>query len=435
MSMPELNRTIAIVGLGYVGLPLANAFIEKGFQVIGIDVDPDKVNLLSSGIGYLPDFPQEAHLAALSQGRFVPTTDYSQLRHAECAVICVPTPITGQGEPDLSCLIEAGQEISKHLQSGQLIILESSTYPGTTREVLKPLLEQSHLQAGEQFYLGYSPERIDPGNKQFALNKVPKLISGISPECIRRTKELYALIFDNLVLVSSPETAEIAKLLENSYRLINISFINEIAMICDRMKLDVWEVIDAAGTKPYGYAAFYPGPGAGGHCIPVDPLYLAWRAKQFDSNSMMIDAAIQINQRISPYIAEQLNHIIAQRSQGKSLADARILIYGIAYKKNTNDARESGALALFRLLRELGADVCYHDPNIPIIRIGSEPVQSIALTPSSVSQFDCVVIACDHSALPLQLLGDFAPLIYDTRNVTQGLKGKAAIYRLGEGVS
>lgn len=433
MTSISTNRTIAVIGLGYVGLPLAIVFMEKGFKVIGVDIDAEKVDLLRKGISYLPDIKNEAIQAFLSQGSFFPTTDYAQLQHAESVIICVPTPITPLYDPDLSFLIEAGIAVSKNLQRNQLIILESSTYPGTTSEVLKPLLEQSELKAGEQFYLGYSPERIDPGNK-LPLELVPKIISGLSPECLHKIQELYQHVFAKLVTVSSLEAAEFTKLLENSYRLINVSFINEIAMICERMKLDVWEVIEAAGTKPYGFTPFYPGPGAGGHCIPVDPLYLTWRAKQYNTNSFFIDTAIHINNKMPHYIVEQLNRLIPLYHQGKRLKDADILLYGIAYKRNTGDSRESGALRLFHLLREAGAAVRYHDPYIPMIRIGSEDVRSVELNQESVRQADCVVIATDHSNLPLQLMVNCAPLIYDTRNVTKGLKGNAKIFRLGDGI-
>lgn len=434
MTTAGEKRTIAIVGLGFVGLALAMLFVRKGFKVIGIEVDAEKVDLLCKGISYLPDLRHKTIQAAVLRGNLVPTTDYAHLRLAESVIICVPTPATPQHVPDLSFLIEAGTAVSKHLRRNQLIILESSTYPGTTREILLPLLEQSKLKAGKHFYLGYSPERIDPGNNRIPLARIPKVVSGLTPECVRRIQELYQHVFTELVTVSSPESAEFAKLLENSYRLINISFINEIAIVCDRMKLDVWEVIEAAGTKPYGFMPFYPGPGAGGHCIPVDPLYLSWRAKQYNADSRLIDMAVQINNNMPRYIVEQLHRLIPLFHQGKQLKETNILLYGMAYKRNTGDVRESAALELFRCLREAGAAVRYHDPYIPMIRIGPNSVHSTELNRESVCQADCVVIATDHSELPLQFIADCAPFIYDTRNMTKGLKGKAKIVRLGEGI-
>ncbi|MDQ8735751.1 nucleotide sugar dehydrogenase [Paenibacillus sp. LHD-38] len=431
---PKTNteqRTVAIIGQGYVGLPLALLFVKKGFHVLGIDLDRRKIEMLRKGKSYITEIPDSDIQEAISSARFTPTDQFSFMEAAEAIVICVPTPLTSYGTPDLSYLTQAAGEIGGRLQKGQLVILESSTYPGTTREVLLPVLNKTGLQVGSDFFVAYSPERVDPGNEEYPVEKIPKVVSGITPSCMGRVEELYGQLFIKVHPISSTDAAEMTKLLENSYRLINISFINELAMICDVLNLNLWEIIEAASSKPFGFKAFYPGPGIGGHCIPVDPSYLLWKIKQFGINSDFIQISNAVNHMMPLYIMRQLKQHLEQ----KSLTGSRILVYGAAYKRDIADYRESASLELMHMLQIEGADVFYHDPFIPSLQLGDNKFESLELTEETLSKMDCVVIATDHSSMPLELLLEHAPLIYDTRNVTRSLKGKAKIVRLGGGYS
>lgn len=424
------KQTIAVIGLGYVGLPLALSMVNKGFHVVGIDLDHRKIELLQKGCSYIPDIKDFVIQSAVASHRFTTTGEYDAIECADTIIICVPTPLTVYHTPDLSYLTKAGKAISYRIKTGQLVILESSTYPGTTKEVLQPILEESMLKVGNDIFLGFSPERIDPGNKHYTIDTIPKVISGITQECVRRVHDLYSQIFDNVVAVSSTETAELTKLLENSYRFINISFINEFAMLCDAMNINVWEVIEAASSKPYGYSAFYPGPGVGGHCIPVDPLYLQWKAKQFGFDSRFIELSNEVNHRIPTYIVQQIKSLLAPF---KTLRDSNILIYGVAYKRNISDVRESSALQLMELLLFEGVHLSYHDPFVPSVWIGGHQMNSVEMTDEILQNNDCVVIATDHSCIPLLQIIEHSSLVFDTRNATQGMKGKAKVYRLGGG--
>ncbi|WP_246096597.1 nucleotide sugar dehydrogenase [Paenibacillus sinopodophylli] len=425
------QRTVAIIGLGYVGLPLALLFARKGFHVLGIDLDQHKIEKLSSGESYILEVKDVEIQEAIAAKRLTPTVEYSQIDTAEAVIICVPTPLTAYGTPDLSFLTQAAREIGCRLREGQLVILESSTYPGTTREVLLPVLSAFDLVVGVDFHLAYSPERVDPGNQDYRVADIPKVISGITPNCLNRIEELYGCIFTQRHRVSTTDAAEMTKLLENSYRLINISFINELAMICDVLALNLWEIIEAASTKPFGFKAFYPGPGAGGHCIPVDPAYLAWKIKQYGIKSDFIQISNTVNRMMPMYMTQQLKLHLAP----KSLSSARILVYGAAYKRDIADARESAAIELIHMLQLEAGCVMYHDPYVPSIQAGGIMLESVKLDEAMLSQVDCVIIATDHSSLPLQLLLDHAPFIYDTRNVTNGALGKAKIVRFGGGWS
>ncbi|CAM4080268.1 nucleotide sugar dehydrogenase [Paenibacillus alkaliterrae] len=424
-----LKRTVAIVGLGYVGLPLALLFVQKGFHVKGIDLDRSKIEMLTNGLSYFTDIANKDIQAAIASQRLIPSDQYSLISAAEAIILCVPTPLTSHGTPDLSCLTEAAAEISYRLRKGQLIILESSTYPGTTREVLLPHLCKSGLKVGKDFFAAYSPERVDPGNKEYQMENIPKVVSGVTQVCLNRVEELYRHLFVNVHSVSSTDSAEMTKLLENSYRLINISFINELAMICDALGLNVWEIIEAANSKPFGFKAFYPGPGIGGHCIPVDPSYLVWKINQYGMNSDFIQISKAVNHKMPMYIIKQLKRHLSPLT----LANAKVLVYGAAYKPDIADYRESASIELIHLLQLEGADAAYHDPYVPSIHAGGHKLESIPLTEETVKKMDCIIIATDHSSLPLPLLLEHASFIYDTRNVTYGATSKAKVLRLGGG--
>jgi UDP-N-acetyl-D-glucosamine dehydrogenase len=422
-------QSIAIVGLGYVGLPLAITFIKKGITVLGIDLDVNKLECLRAGRSYLPDISDETVNWATEQQHLIVTNDYTAVQKIEAVIICVPTPLDQDHNPDLRYLEQVGRSLSPQLSHGQLIVLESSTYPGTTREVLMPLLEQEGRKVGTDIFLAYSPERIDPGNKQYPLEAIPKVISGVTEQCLQRIFNLYSKVFNKLIQVSSTEAAEMSKLLENSYRFINISFINEFAMICEKMNINVWEVIEAARTKPYGYSAFYPGPGIGGHCIPVDPLYLQWRSKQFGLTSRFIEFAQLINLAMPRYIIDQVKACLSV----PSLVNTNILVVGIAYKRDIGDTRESSAIEMLKLLLEEEATLTYHDPHVAEVQIGGHAMTSVELSEQNLKAMDCVLLATNHTELPIQFVLDHSAFVFDTRNMTEGYKGKARIVRLGEG--
>lgn len=420
---------VGIIGLGFVGLPLAFAFIHKGFHVIGIDLDGSKIKELNEGRSYIQDIKDEEISLAITSGMLIVSKNYRDLREARSIIICVPTPLTPRHTPDLSYLTDSCNRLSSLLERGQLIILESSTYPGTTEEVVKPILERSSMMIGTDIYLAYSPERIDPGNK-LSIDQIPKVVSGVTEQCLEKVSQLYEQIFEKIVPISTTQAAETTKLLENTYRLINISFINEFAQICDRMGVDIWEVIDAASTKPYGFTAFYPGPGVGGHCIPVDPLYLQWKAKAFGIESQFITLSHQINEAMPTYVLEQIK---SQFHPFKALLGMDILIYGVAYKKDTPDARESPAIALIQLLIKEGARVTYHDPYIASIRLDSTTMNSVEITQETLQSQDCIVIHTDHTQIPIADIVKYSPMVFDTRNATKRWKANSKVIKLGGG--
>jgi len=405
---------ISIVGLGYVGLPLALEFAKAGLTVFGIEQNPVKVEKINRGESYIEDVDSKELSTVVSNGKLKAFTDFYPVKDSDAIVICVPTPLTIHKEPDISYIVNVTGEIAKFLKKGHLVVLESTTYPGTTEEVVLPILEKSGLKAGIDFYLAFSPERVDPGNKEFTMRDIPKVVGGINKESTELAGKLYSYITDKVYPVSSPKVAEMEKLLENIFRLVNISFVNELALLCQRMGIDIWEVISAASTKPYGFMPFYPGPGLGGHCIPIDPFYLSWKAKEYDFDVRFIELAGEINDSMPYYIVDMA--MKALNTQRKALNGSRILIIGVAYKPNVADPRESPALKIIPELEKLGALVEYYDPYIREIKIGDKIYDSAVLTEEKINSSDCILIVTDHNNIDYNLLYKNAKLIVDTRN-------------------
>jgi UDP-N-acetyl-D-glucosamine dehydrogenase len=415
MEHSRAIESVGIVGLGYVGLPLAVAFSGAGLPVVGVDSDERKVVSLENGASYIEDIPDEAVRTATSGGRFVATTDYSRLREVEAVLICLPTPLNENREPDLSILVSGIESVARNLRENALVVLESTTYPGTTREVLLPILEREGRRVGRDFHLAFSPERVDPGNRKYTLKNTPKVVGGITGECVLRAEALYSRVSDEIHAVSSPESAEMSKLLENVFRGVNIALVNELAILCDRMGVDVWEVIEAASTKPFGFMSFYPGPGLGGHCIPVDPFYLSWRARAYDMNAEFIELAGRVNVNM-PYHA--LGRIAsALNSEEKAVKGSRILLLGMSYKPNVGDIRESPSLKILDLLLESGARAVYHDPYVP--DLPKRKLSSVEITRRALESADCVVIATDHASVDLELVVEAASKVVDLRNAVR----------------
>jgi len=406
---------IGIVGLGYVGLPLAVAFAEAGHDVVGLDVDPAKVEALNDGRSYVEDVADSA-LSALGE-RLRASGEYAELGDCEALVICVPTPLTSSREPDLTYLLDAATSLSSVLGSGQLVVLESTTYPGTTREQLAPILTGSGLTVGEDLFVAFSPERIDPGRTDYTIRTTPKLVGGLTPACTERARELYSLICDEVVVLSTPEAAELSKLLENVFRSVNIAFVNELAQLCDRLGIDVWEVIDAAATKPFGFMRFDPGPGMGGHCLPVDPFYLAFKAREQDFYPEFIELAGKVNQAQPAFCVERIERILNQRS--KPVKGSKILLLGASYKAGSGDTRESPALTILRLLRALEADVSFHDPFVP--ELPEFGLASVDLD-AGLAAADLVAIVTAHPGLDYAEVVARAACTLDLRGVTRGIE-------------
>jgi UDP-N-acetyl-D-glucosamine dehydrogenase len=405
---------VGIVGLGYVGLPLAVAFCEAGHEVIGLDTDSRKLAALHRGESYVEDITPE-RVSRIGDS-LKPTGRYADLSAAEAVVIVVPTPLTRNREPDLGPLVAAGTSLARVLTEGQLVVLESTTYPGTTRERLVPLLEESGLAAGRDFNVAFSPERVDPGRTDFTLRNTPKLVGALTPACLERAVALYRDVCDEIVELSTPEAAEMAKLLENVFRSVNIALMNELAMICDRMGIDVWEVVEAAATKPYGFTRFDPGPGMGGHCLPVDPFYLSWRAREFDLQTEFIELAGEVNQAMPYFCVEKIAH--ALNDHAKPVRGSRVAIVGVSYKPGVGDLRESPALKIMRLLAERGAELCYHDDyvrELPDVGLSNE------LLPAALAGADAAVIVTAHPELDVESVVRGAPLVVDFRGVTRGI--------------
>jgi UDP-N-acetyl-D-glucosamine dehydrogenase len=406
---------IAIVGAGYVGVPLAQTFAEAGRTVLLVDVDAGRVDRLNRGDSYIEDVPSEA----LSRLPIRATTDYDELRAADAILIALPTPLSKQREPDISIVEAATHEIAKRLRPGHLVVLESTTYPGTTRERVLPILEATGLKAGEDFHLAFSPERVDPGNRDWNTRTVPKIVGGITAGCTEAAAALYGSAIDTIHRVSSPEAAEMTKLLENIFRSVNIALVNELAQLCDRMGMDVWEVVDAAATKPFGFMRFEPGPGLGGHCIPVDPFYLTWKAREFDFYTEFVELAGKVNENM-PYFCRSLVSQALNHGRQRSLKGSRILVLGVAYKADIGDVRESPAVKLIELLRNGGSDVSYHDPHVAEV-----PELGLASVPLEPAAHDCVVIVTAHSSIDYEQLVEEAQLVVDLRNAT-GANGAAS---------
>jgi UDP-N-acetyl-D-glucosamine dehydrogenase len=411
----QATYDVAIVGAGYVGLPLAHVFTEAGKRVVLVDVDPDRVERILAGDSYIEDVPSEVLRAHVAERGLGATTDYDVLRDADAILIALPTPLSRQREPDLSIVLSAGAEISRRLRPGHLVVLESTTYPGTTTGDLRPVLERgSGLVAGEDFHLAFSPERVDPGRTDWTTRNVTKVVGGVNEASTGAAAALYGSAIDRIHRVSSPEAAELTKLLENIFRSVNIALVNELAQLCDRMGIDVWEVVDAAATKPFGFMRFEPGPGLGGHCIPIDPFYLTWKAREYDFTTRFIELAGEINQNMPYYcrsvVSQALNH-----GAGKSLSGSRVLVLGVAYKADIGDVRESPALKLIELLRTAGADVSYHDPHVPVLAEHGLALESVPLEPAA---YDAVAIVTAHSDVDYAQLVDQAQLVVDFRNAT-----------------
>jgi len=424
------NARIGIIGLGYVGLPLVVEFSSAGFDVTGFDLDSTKVRKLRRGISYIGHIPSSKIRECVKKGKFTPTDDFSLIREVDCIIICVPTPLNEHREPDLSYVISTTRTVAGHLRKGQLVILESTTYPGTTDEVMRPILEEGGLKAGKDFFLAYSPEREDPNNREFSTRTIPKVVGGYTKDCLMAAETLYSTIIEKTVPVSSTKTAEATKLLENIYRAVNIALVNEMKMLFDRMGIDVWEVIEASKTKPFGFQAFYPGPGLGGHCIPIDPFYLTWKAREYDFNTRFIELAGEIN-TFMPYFVLQKT-VKALNERGKSIRGAKILILGLAYKRDVDDIRESPSLKLIELFRKEGARVDYNDPHIPEthrMRKYDFKMKSVELSAGKLRRYDCVVIATDHSFYDYPFIVKHASLVIDTRNATAGIRAKRKIVK------
>lgn len=407
--------SIGIVGLGYVGLPLAVAFAEAGEDVIGVDVQPRRVEAIAAGRSHVEDIPDE-RLAAVGD-RVTATTDYEELAAAEAIVICVPTPLTANREPDLGPLRDAGSRLAGVVRAGQLVVLESTTYPGTTREQLRPLLEESGLAAGRDFHLAFSPERVDPGRTDHTLRTTPKIVGGLTETCGDRAMALYGRVCDELVRVSTPEAAEMAKLLENIFRSVNIALVNELAILADRMGIDIWEVVDAAATKPYGFMRFDPGPGMGGHCLPIDPFYLSWRAREFDLTTEFIELAGKVNQHMPYHCVERV--VRALNDAGRAVRGARVVLFGVSYKAGVGDVRESPALKIVSLLHDLGADVVYHDAFVP--ELSAYELSSLSLA-EALDGADMGVIVTAHPGIDWAQVAAELPALVDLRGVTRGLQ-------------
>ncbi len=414
----------AIIGLGYVGLPLLIDFCEAGLAVIGFDIDNQKVNYLKEGKSYISYIPHDVIAKYKEAELMEATTDFSGLSEVENIIITVPTPLTDHREPDLSFVKSTSEVISKNMRKGQLIVLESTTYPGTTREVILPILESSGLKAGEDFSLAYSPERVDPNNQSCNAREIPKVVGGITENCLERAKNLYERVFDEVVPVSSVETAEASKLMENIFRAVNIAMVNEMKMLFDRMGIDVWEVIQASSTKPFGFMPFYPGPGLGGHCIPIDPFYLTWKAREYDFSTRFIELAGEINTQMPYYVVQKV--IGALNERDKSIKGAKVLVLGAAYKKDVDDVRESPAVKILTILKEKGALVNYHDPFIPEIKgMRSYPgldMKSLDLTKQTINEQDCILVVTDHSKIDYDSIVEQSTLVVDTRNACRGIK-------------
>jgi len=425
----DKSAIVGIVGIGYVGLPLAVAFAMAGFKVLGFDIRQRNVDSVNRGKSYIADVSDESLSSVVTENFLEATTDQSRLGEVDAICICVPTPLTSTKDPDLSYVIHESEAISKYLRPGQLVVLESTTYPGTTKQVVLPNLESSGLRCGIDFYLAYSPERVDPGSKGYNVKNTPKIVGGTDPQSTQLTQLLYSQIAGAVFPVSCPEVAEMTKVFENVFRGVNIALVNELARLCERMGLSVWEVIEAASTKPFGYMPFYPGPGVGGHCIPLDPYYLANKARELDFHTRFIELAAEINEHMPYHVVSSILEALSAR--GRSLSEAKVLVLGVAYKKDVEDTRESPALKIIQLLREKGAEVSYNDPYVSQIHVPAGDMESVELSKEYLASMDCIVIAADHSCYDMSEVVARAKLVFDTRGVTRGLKHDN-IVRLGE---
>jgi UDP-N-acetyl-D-glucosamine dehydrogenase len=415
---------VGVIGMGYVGLPLAVEIARSGIKVVGVDVVQSKVEQISRGSSYIPDVPSCELLKHVQSGYFRAGTDFKVLSGLDAIIICVPTPLGKTKDPDLSMVVAAVEKIAENLRTNQLIVLESTTYPGTTEELMLPKLEESGLRVGKDFFLAFSPERVDPGNPVYNTRNTPKVIGGVTPQCLEVASRLYEHFIEKIVPVSSSRAAEMVKLLENTFRSVNIGLVNEVALMCDRLGVSVWEVIEAAGSKPFGFMPFQPGPGLGGHCIPIDPLYLSWKLKTLNYRARFIELASEINADMPHYVVNKINNALNDFS--KSVKNSKILILGVSYKRDIDDLRESPALDVLQLLQQRGAKVMYHDPYIPEIEFDERSLMSIDLD-DGLRQADCTVIVTNHSNLDYQKVVTASKVVIDTRNATKGIQSSNII--------
>jgi UDP-N-acetyl-D-glucosamine dehydrogenase len=421
------NRSarLAVIGLGYVGLPLAVEFAQAGFHVTGIDVDARRVKQLLAGESYIRDVPTRDVAALVRSGHLTATADFSVLKRMNAVNVCVPTPLSKHRDPDMSFIVSASEQVARHIKPGLLVILESTTYPGTTDELILPLLEKTGLKVGRDFFLAFSPERVDPGNARYNTRNIPKVVGGVTPACTEMAARLYAQRLEHVVPVSSPQVAEMVKLLENTFRSVNIGLVNEIALLCKRLKIDVWEVIDAAATKPFGFMPFYPGPGLGGHCIPIDPLYLSWKARASGFEARFIELAGHINAQMPHYVVDLVAQSLNQG--GKSVQGSRVLVLGVAYKADIDDIRESPSLDIMQTLIERGARVEYSDPFVPSLAFAGRRLKSVPLSATSLKRFDCAVIATAHKNVPYASVLRHSRGVVDTRNALKGRRSSKIV--------
>jgi UDP-N-acetyl-D-glucosamine dehydrogenase len=423
-NIADKSALIGIVGLGYVGLPLSLRFSEAGFKVLGFDIDPDKPRQIAAGRSYIRHFSDERVQAAAEQG-FEATTDFSRAASCDVLILCVPTPLDDHREPDLGFVTQTMESLQPYLQKGQLIALESTTYPGTTEEELRPRIESGGFTVGQDLFLVYSPEREDPGNARFTTQTIPKVVGGITANCLEAGTALYSAVIERVVPVTSTQVAELTKLLENIHRAVNIGLVNEMKMVADKMGINIYEVIEAAATKPFGFVPYYPGPGLGGHCIPIDPFYLTWKAREYGVNTRFIELAGEVNSYMPRWVVGKIAD--ALNSVGKAVNGSRILVLGIAYKKNVDDVRESPAVEIMQQLKARGAEISYNDPHVPVfpkMRKYSFELESIELTEASLPAFDCVVITTDHDCYDFEWIAEHATLIVDTRGALKTRNGK-----------
>ena len=425
--LKKKNFTAAVIGLGYVGLPLAVEYAGAGISVIGIDVDGTKVRTLRAGKSYIGDIPSEVIRDAVAAGLLRVTSDFSALAEADTVNICVPTPLRKTKDPDLSYIVNAAEQVAKYIHKDMLIVLESTTYPGTTEEVLAPMFEQGGLKVGRDIFLAFSPERVDPGNVKYTTKNIPKVVGGVTPRCTKVATALYDGVLETVHPVSCATVAESVKLLENTFRSVNIGLVNEIALMCDRMGIDVWEVIDAARTKPFGFMPFYPGPGIGGHCIPLDPFYLSWKAKQYGFESRFIELAGVVNGQMPHYVAGKVGDALNRFR--KSINGAKILVLGVAYKKNISDVRESPALDILQLLAKKGARLSYCDPYVPVLDEHGIKLKAEKFTAAALRRADCVVLVTDHDLFDCRLIARESKVVVDTRNALKG-RGTSNVIKL-----
>lgn len=407
---------VAVVGMGYVGLPLAVVFAEAGLRVCGIDLSNEKMSLLNEGVSYIEDIPSSRLAPLVKAGLITGSTDFDELTNVDAISICVPTPLSKTRDPEMSYILSAAREIAPRLRKGQTIILESTTYPGTTREVILPILEETGLKVGEDFFLAFSPERVDPGREDFTTKNTPKVLGGVTQNCVERASAFYGQAIDEIVPVSSPEAAEMVKLLENTFRAVNIGLVNEVLLMCEKLGVDAWEVIDAAATKPFGFMKFTPGPGLGGHCIPIDPHYLSWKLKTLNYTARFIELASEVNTSMPEHWVQKVQDELNE--DGKALKGSSVLVVGVAYKKDISDVRESPAIDIISLLKGKGAAVSYHDPHVPSFSEHGLAFESVSDLDESLSSADCVVIVTDHSDYDWKDITSKARVLVDTRNVT-----------------